>query len=400
MFKCAGELMMKVATPRLIAQMYLLSLENNSARKLPLTNVNKICQLIIRQLSLLLPTVAVWTVYQDLDVEVRQLVTDYAPESIPAGYAISSQRNGSLISKEFNLDLSYLQQEKWLSDDLPILTVTEVNLPGHYAYVCCVGEHRLQAAEYIFICTCESLTSGQKQILLDNAQILSEYLAVHKERSRKQQEISALSVALGRTEHQLRNPLALINLYAENLRLALPSGYLQEQAMLIRQTVDELSSQLTNLIYYGQKARLEIKQHDLLKILAESIQGLQPCLKQKELQIHYPDQSVYVQVDAWQMKQVFDNLLTNAVYFSPQGGIISCNLYVYSNEILVEICDHGSGISEADLKQIFKPYYSRRLGGTGLGLTIAQKIIRDHKGSLWAENIPGGGAQFSFTLPR
>jgi signal transduction histidine kinase len=236
--------------------------------------------------------------------------------------------------------------------------------------------------------------------LLDNAQILSEYLAVHKERSHKQREISALSEALGRTEHQLRNPLALINLYAENLRLALPAGYLQEQAMFIRQTVDELSSQLTNLIYYGQKARLEIKQHDLLKILAESIQGLQPCLEQKELQLHYPEQSVYVQVDAWQMKQVFDNLLTNAVYFSPQGGIINCNLYVYSNEILVEICDHGSGISEADLKQIFKPYYSRRLGGTGLGLTIAQKIIHDHKGSLWVENIPGGGAQFSFTLPR
>ncbi|HLO86902.1 MAG TPA: HAMP domain-containing sensor histidine kinase [Nostocaceae cyanobacterium] len=392
--------MMKVATPRLIAPMHLPSLENDLARQKLLIDVNKICQLIIRQIALLLPTVAVWTVYQDLDLEERQLVTDYAPESIAAGYANSSLRTGSLVSEQFNFDLSDLQQEKWLSEDLAILTVTEVNVPGCYAYVCCVGENRLQAAEYIFICTCEVLASGQKQLLLDNAQILGQYLAMYKEHKRQHKEISALSEALGRTEHQLRNPLALINLYAENLRLALPSGSLQEQAMLIRQTVDELSSKLTDLIFYGQKAKLEIKHHDLSRIVAESVQGLQPWVKQKELQISYPDQPVYVKVDAWQMKQVFDNLFTNAIYFSPQGGIVLCNLHVYSNEILVEIYDHGSGISESDLKQIFKPYYSRRLGGTGLGLAIAQKIIRDHQGSLWAENIPGGGAQFSFTLPR
>ncbi|HLP88503.1 MAG TPA: HAMP domain-containing sensor histidine kinase [Nostocaceae cyanobacterium] len=369
--------MMKVATQRLTAAMHLPSLDNDSAKKMLLIDINCVFQLIIRQITSLLPTMAVWAVYQDLDVGDRQLVTE-----------------------ELNFDISQLQQEKWLSDNLPILTVIQLDVAGYYAYVCCVGEQRPGAAEYVCICSCEPLVERHQQLFLDNAQILSQYLVMYKERSHQQQEMLALSDALSRTEHQLRNPLALIHLYAENLRLALPSGCLQEQATLIRQTVEELSSKLTNLLYCGQKTRSEIKQHDLSKIVAESVQRLEPWLKQKDLQIHYPKKPVSVRVDAWQMKQVFDNLFTNAIYFSPPGGKILCNLYAYSNEVLVEICDYGSGISESDLKQIFEPFYSRRLGGTGLGLAIAQKIIREHQGNLWAENIPQGGAQFSFTLPR
>lgn len=385
---------MKVATQKLTAQMHLPSSPNNSPSKLSAADVNKMCKLIVQQLATLLPTLAVWTVYQDLDTGGRQLVAEYAADTIP------SRRLNCFGSGQSHLDFSYLHQEKWLLADLPIFKISEFSLPRHYAYVCCVGEQSLSAAEYIFICTGEPLSPEQQQLLLANAQILSQYLAMYRERSHQKAEIASLSQALGRAEHQLRNPLALINLYAENLRLALPSGCLQEQATLIRKTADELSSKLTDLLYYGQRARLQIKQYDLSTIIAESIKGLQPWLEQKKLQICCPDKPVIVTVDSWQMKQVFDNLLTNAVHFSPEGGTVNCNWHIYSHEVLVEICDRGSGICEDDLKQIFKPYYSRRLGGTGLGLAIAKKIILDHQGNLWAENIPEGGAQFSFTLPR
>ncbi|WP_041233031.1 sensor histidine kinase [Cylindrospermum stagnale] len=385
---------MKVATQKLTAHIHLPSSPNNSPSKLSAADVNKMCKLIVQQLATLLSTGAVWTVYQDLDTGGRQLVTEYTAD------AQTSRRTNRFSSRESHLDLLYLHQEQWLSADLPLLKITEFRLTKHHAYVCCVGEQSLKAAEYIFICTDEPLSPGQQQLLLGNAQILSQYLAMYKERSHNLAEIASLSQALGRAEHQLRNPLALINLYAENLRLALPSGILQEQATLIRKTADELSSKLTDLLYYGQRARLQIKQYDLSTIIAESIKGLQPWLEKKKLQICCPDKPVVVTVDSWQMKQVFDNLLTNAVHFSPEGGTVSCNWHIYSHEVLVEICDRGSGISEDDLKLIFKPYYSRRLGGTGLGLAIAQKIILDHQGNLWAENLPEGGAQFSFTLPR
>jgi signal transduction histidine kinase len=100
------------------------------------------------------------------------------------------------------------------------------------------------------------------------------------------------------------------------------------------------------------------------------------------------------------MKQVFENLLSNAIDFSPVGGIVTCDWRGFRNEVLVEIGDQGAGLSQEDLKEAFTPFYSRRPGGTGIGLTIAKKIILDHQGSIWVQNLTRGGAQFSFTLPR
>ncbi|MEA5566820.1 HAMP domain-containing sensor histidine kinase [Anabaena sp. UHCC 0399] len=380
---------MKVATQKLTAPTLLPSSMQNLPNNLSVVDVSKICQLIVQQLATLLPTRAVWTLYQNLDTGKREFVAHSA--------AIN---NSSLTSSQSQI-ITYLQQEKWLLNDLSFLKVTQLNLVNEYqVYVCCVGEEKAIASEYILICTDELLTTQQQQGFLGNAQILSQYLAMSKERSHHLDQINTLSQACGKIEHQLRNPLALINLYAENLRLALPDNALQAQALVIRQTVDELSAKLTDLLYYGQKAKLHIQLHNLQTIIAECIKSLEPSLKEKNITISHPAKALKVKVDSWQMKQVFDNLLGNAIHFSPPGGTVTCDWRIYRNEVLIEICDRGSGISETDLKQIFKPYYSRRVGGTGLGLAIAQKIILDHKGNLWAENLPEGGAQFSFTLPR
>lgn len=390
---------MKAATQKLTAHMPLPSSTHNLPSKLSEVDVNKICQLIVQQLAVIVESLAVFCVYSNLDTGKRQIVAECIQDQILGAQATPYLNIGSFASGQSHLYAS-VQQEKWLLEDLPFLQIREFSVTEeYYAYICCVGEQSLVAAEYILVCTAEVLSDRQQQFILNNAQILSEYLLMYKERSHHTREIASLSQTLGRAEHQLRNPLALINLYAENLRLALPSGCLQEQATLIRKTIDELSAKLTDLLYYGQRARLQMGQHNLQTIVAESIKNLEPWLKKKKLQIHYPDKPVYVTVDSWQMKQVFDNLLANAVHFSPDCGTVNCNWHVYNHEVLVEICDRGSGISSEDLKQIFKPYYSRRLGGTGLGLAIAQKIILDHQGNLWADNIAGGGAQFSFTLP-
>jgi signal transduction histidine kinase len=385
---------MKVATQNVTAQMSL-PLSSNEPLKV---DVKDICQLIIQQLVALLPTVAIWAAYQDLSTNERQLVVEYTEEQMLSTQNISTLKNNYFNSEPCHLDFSYLQQEKWWRDDLASVNIHELSVPGEYhAYVCRVSQHSI--AEYILVCTVETLSAKQQQLLLGNAQLLSNYLAMYRERSHYESEISCLSQLLGQAEHQLRNPLALINLCAENIRLALPEGILQEQATLIRKTVDELSAKLTDLLYRGQRAKAQIKKHNLQTIIAQSIKNLQPWLTEKQLQIIFPEKPLYVSVDDWQMKQVFDNLLTNAIHFSPHGGTVICNWYGYRNEVLIEICDRGSGIAAEDLNKIFKPYYSQRLGGTGLGLAIARKIILEHQGNLWAENLPEGGAQFSFTLP-
>ncbi|WP_292864677.1 ATP-binding protein [Nostoc sp. LPT] len=88
-------------------------------------------------------------------------------------------------------------------------------------------------------------------------------------------------------------------------------------------------------------------------------------------------------MDRWQLKQVFDNLLSNAVSFSPEGGTISWHWQIFRNEAIFQVRDRVPGVDPEALEQAFAPFYTQRPGGTGLGLAIAKKIILDHRGSLW-----------------
>ncbi len=346
-------------------------------------DIRSVCQQQVEQLGAQLPLVAALIVYHDPNQEKRQSVVYYTQKQ-PGSYP----------------DLSYLESEVWFVDSLPVLTLSEVAMVGSFKAFVCPLEHYSSQPDYLLLWADEPLSALQQQWVEQQAQFLSSYMAICRQCSRQQAEIQLLEQGVRRAEHQLRNPLALIGLYAENLCLGLPVGSLQEQAMLIRETVNELSSNLTKLMVGGKEAKLRVAPHDLGTIVADSIKGLQPWVEEKNLYIDYSVTPVTLAVDRWQLKQVFDNILTNAVHFSPDGGTITCHWHVYRHEVLVEVSDRGPGLSEEDMKQAFTPFYSRRPGGTGLGLAIAKKIVLDHQGSLWGENLPGGGAQFSFTLPR
>jgi signal transduction histidine kinase len=337
----------------------------------------------VEQFALALPIAAAWIVYNDPNQGKRQSVVHYQP----------------------NPDCSYpglsdLESQGWLLEFLPTLSLREVTTVGNLKAFVCLLELNHSEPEYLLLWAIAPLSAQEKQWAEQQAQLLLNHLVICRECSRQQAEIQLLEQVVRRAEHQLRNPLAAIGVYAENLCLGSPAGTLQDQAILIRETVSELSTSLTDLLSCGQQAKLSLALHDLGAILVESIKGLQLWLEQKRLQILCSETPVMLPMDRWQMKQVFDNLLSNAVSFSPQEGIVTCNWTVFRNEVVVNVSDQGPGLSEEDLKQAFIPYYSRREGGTGLGLAIAKKIILDHKGSLWVQNLPGGGAQFSFTLPR
>lgn len=314
--------------------------------------------------------------------------------------------------------LSYLESETWLTPDLPVRVLTRLEVPLRwkrenagqeraaasleaeifaYAYRFSQGDG---TGEYLLLATGEVLSAGQKQTIAQQAQLLQDYLSVASECARQREKIQLLEQAVRGGEHQLRHSLALISLYAENLYLGLPSGPFQEQASIVRQAANDLHAHLKDLLDCGQQTQLQMARHDLREIVTETLTVLQPKLEAKQVHVDYPQRSVFLTVDRWQIKQVLENLLSNAIAFSPVGETVTCHWRVFHHEVLVEIRDRGSGLSPDDLTQIFTPFYSRRQGGTGLGLTIAKKIILDHHGNIWGQNLPGGGAQFSFVLPR
>lgn len=293
-----------------------------------------------------------------------------------------------------------LQSAINLTDFPPVLTLMELPLksPCWSAYFCPLGYRNYQP-EYILVLANPPLSSALRDYIISCAKLTYDHFELGANLYHQKAENQLLEQIFHRVGHQLRSPLSLISLYAENLRLEL-SGRQAEQQTVIRDTVQDLLSNLNDLIYCGKSSQLRIALHDIQALMVETIQELQPWLTEKQLQIVYAPVSITLRVDRVQIKQVFTNLLSNAIHFSPRAGIIYINWQVFQSEMLIQITDQGQGLSESDLKKIFTPFYSQRPGGTGLGLTIAQKIMLDHQGSLWAQNSPAGGAQFSLTLPR
>ncbi len=296
--------------------------------------------------------------------------------------------------------LAYLKSEVWLLDFPLVLTVTKISFDAISAkgYVCPLG-YRNSKPEYLLVLAEQDLSEAEQAELITSASLLLQYQSLYLHHCDQQTEIQLLEQVIHRVGHQLRNPLGLIALYAESLCLELSSSRLQPQAASIRETVQDVLNHLTELIYCGKGSQLRSMPHDLRSLITESLRELQPMLQQKGIQVRYPNTSVELRMDRLQMKQVFDNLLRNAIDYSPEGSAIVIHWQSFQGEVLIQITDQGVGIAPTDLQKIFQPFYSQRPGGTGLGLTIAKKIVLDHQGHLWAQTAAAGGAQFSITLP-
>ncbi|MDW8741702.1 cell wall metabolism sensor histidine kinase VicK [Streptococcus suis] len=119
----------------------------------------------------------------------------------------------------------------------------------------------------------------------------------------------------------------------------------------------------------------------------------------------YQISPIWIEIDTDKMTQVLDNILNNAIKYSPDGGKITFSMKTTDSQLIVSISDQGLGIPKADLPKIFDRFYrvdkarSRSQGGTGLGLAIAKEIVKQHKGFIWAKSEYGHGSTFTIVLP-
>jgi signal transduction histidine kinase len=394
--------------------------------------IESVCCKQIQQIIGYLPLVGGWIVYPDFE------------EGQPRRWVGEARAD----RPEFNEgELSYLKSELWLPPELPTARLSQLN--AYYVYplpalanggssqflreidsdsgglseslptgIVPEGDRSgspeptaysenhpsaalVQTRSYLLLWAAQSLSPLQVEFVEQQMQMLHPYLRCAVASNHQSSELQFLQQSLHKAEHQLRNSLALISLYAETLSLGLPTGPFQDQATVIRESVSELSANLTTLLNCGKPAhKLPEQRHDLRQIVEETLKFMQPRLQEKEIKVAASETSVILPLDRWQIKQVFENLLNNAIAFSPLGSRITCEWRVFYKEVLVSLMDQGPGLSPEDLQEAFTPFYTRRPGGTGLGLPIAKKIILDHQGSIWVQNHPEGGAIFSFTLPR
>jgi signal transduction histidine kinase len=165
--------------------------------------------------------------------------------------------------------------------------------------------------------------------------------------------------------------------------------------------------------------RMFIAPIDLVMLVREEVEAAQGLSAQHTIELHTTFEAVEIAADSHRLRQVLDNLLSNAIRYSPAGGTIAVHLSTAPEQaapsdgatvrglpqsVLLTVADQGIGIAPDDLPHIFDRFYRGRgehvAGGSGLGLYIASEIIAQHGGRLWAESQPGGGTHFYVSLPE
>lgn len=274
--------------------------------------------------------------------------------------------------------------------------------PDPVTYLCA---YTLNPTQFILVTANAPLSDLQHYCLEQQAYIIKQHIDALQYHRQHDHKVQLLEQTLHRVEHQLRNPLELICLYTDVLQMDVlheqcSTEVWEEPIQQISKAAQTIKRHLSRIKGYSQSSTLQLEPCRLDALFADVVDALHPLATEKSVQIECNGSGVEIYVDTWQFKEVLTNLLTNALHFSPPGERIRCRWRVFAREIVIEICDKGPGFSSQDLKKAFTPFYSRRPGGTGLGLTLSRKIVLDHQGSLWAENQPTGGASLHIVLPR
>ncbi|MEM9450435.1 MAG: HAMP domain-containing sensor histidine kinase [Cyanobacteria bacterium P01_E01_bin.6] len=268
--------------------------------------------------------------------------------------------------------------------------------PTHL-YGCFIAE-QAPDFDYLLVEMPQPLTSHEISWLGVCISALKQHVLMEQDIQRQHAKIALLEQVIQYTSHQARQPLALIELYADVLLDAPVEENVRSHLTQLHGAATDLEHHIHQLADCGLHNKLNLDHHSLRSMWAESVDRVHPWLEEKQIHVANPSHPAELWCDRWQVEQVFSNLLHNAIHFSPVGGTITCHWQRFQEEVLIEISDEGPGIPDQDLHNVFTPFYSHRQGGTGIGLAVVRKIVLDHQGRCWVQNLPNGGAKFSFTM--
>ena len=244
---------------------------------------------------------------------------------------------------------------------------------------------------------------------------ISGIVAVLHDTTEQEKEERERRLFVSNVSHELRTPLTSVKSYLE----ALDEGALTEPVApdFIKVSLDETNRMMrmvTDLLHLSridnETSHLDVELINFTAFITFILNRFDKMISQDdekkyELVRDYPINSVWIEIDTDKMTQVIDNILNNAIKYSPDGGKITVSMKTTDDQMILSISDQGLGIPKQDLPKIFDRFYrvdrarSRAQGGTGLGLAIAKEIIKQHKGFIWAKSEYGKGSTFTIVLP-
>lgn len=329
------------------------------------------------------------------------------------GVIATDRRGRVVIMNEAALDILDLKSEEIVSTPLLDILPLEENLTfrdlletqqERLIHLKGDGEGTIIQCEFSVIQRESGFISGLVCVLTD----VTEQEKIERERRNFVSNVS----------HELRTPLTSIKSYTEALvdgaweNKEIAPGFLNvietETDRMMRMITDLLNLSRMDQNRFGLEKEF-VNMNELVKHIAKRFEMVLQSEPYREknyrLLTDITQRDLWVEIDQDKITQVMDNIINNAIKYSPDGGRIIIRLMETHTDLIVSVSDEGLGISRKDIPYLFDRFYrvdkarSREMGGSGLGLAIAQEVVQLHGGKIWVNSVEGKGSTFFVSLP-
>jgi two-component system, sporulation sensor kinase E len=224
---------------------------------------------------------------------------------------------------------------------------------------------------------------------------------------RRAESLASLTTLAAGVAHEIKNPLGSISIHIQLIRKALqgkgkvPMAFLERHLGVVNEEIDRLNKIVVDFLFAVRPMDVQLRDGDPGELVASIADFIRPEAERAGVMVELSTAEGLprVALDERLMKQALLNLVKNALAAMPGGGKLRLAALRVEDEVRLTVEDSGVGISEEDLPKIFEPYFTTKENGTGLGLTITFKIVREHDGEITVTSRPGQGSCFTISLP-
>lgn len=231
---------------------------------------------------------------------------------------------------------------------------------------------------------------------------LAGYLSDRSKKLREQAELDSSLKKIGQAAsaivHDLRNPL--ITILGFSRRIHEGKGDAAQAAQLISKSAKNMEKIVNNVLDFSRPLCLQLKDEDLRSIVQQASELCKAKAEDKgvTLFVETPEMPVYSSVESISMQRALVNLINNSIEASEKGQTVNISIVPWKKYFRIIIKDNGPGMDKETLKNIFIPFHTNKVGGTGLGVPIAKKIIDSHKGKITIQSVQGKGTTVTIDL--
>lgn len=348
---------------------------------------------------------------ESTEAERRRL--DSVLEHMTDGVIATDRRGKVVIINETALELLNLTQDKAVGYSiLEILKIQE-----HFTL-----RHLLETQEELILDFStednEVTLRGEFSLIQRETGFISGLVCVLHDITEQEKVERERRDFVSNVSHELRTPLTSMRSYLE----ALNDGAWKDPDIAPRflavtqEETDRMIRMITDLLNLSRmdagKDTFELEYVNINELFSHVLNRFDMMLQSADKPVKpfvikrdFTKRDLWVEVDADKMIQVLDNIMNNAIKYSPSGGTITCRLMETHNNIVISIADEGLGVPKKDIPHVFDRFFrvdkarARSIGGTGLGLAISKEVVQKHGGKIWLESIENKGSTFFISLP-